>query len=75
MTTAEYMREYRERRKAGHGPIISCACGCGARFRKFDGHNKKARRFVQGHNGKGRKGHPQSAETRAKISAALRKAK
>lgn len=72
MTTAEYMREYRAARKAGFGPFVSCKCGCGARFRKYDGHNKRARRFVAGHNGKGRKGHPQTEETRRKISAALR---
>jgi hypothetical protein len=70
MTTAEYMREYRERRKSGFGPFVACKCGCGKRFRKYDGHNKKARRFVAGHNGRGR---PRSAEARAKFSATIRK--
>lgn len=32
-------------------PIIKCACGCGARFRKFDGQGLgRPRRFVPGHN-------------------------
>lgn len=31
-------------------PTITCACGCGSRFRKFDNANRP-RRFVSGHNG------------------------
>lgn len=30
-------------------PIIECACGCGAQFRKFDRHGRP-RHFVSGHN-------------------------
>jgi len=32
-------------------PVISCECGCGERFRKFDDTNRP-RRFVSGHNGR-----------------------
>ena len=70
MTTAEYMRAYRANHKAGFGPIVACKCGCGARFRKFDGYNKQERRYLAGHNGRGR---PRSAEARAKFSATIRK--
>jgi len=30
-------------------PSISCACGCGARLRKYDGSNRP-RRYISGHN-------------------------
>lgn len=30
-------------------PIIKCACGCGASFKKFDPTNRP-RRFISGHN-------------------------
>lgn len=30
-------------------PIVSCACGCGARFEQMDG-DSRPRRFVVGHN-------------------------
>lgn len=50
-TQAAYFRAYRAQRHAGFGPIVSCACGCGATFRQLDGHNKRARRYVSGHNG------------------------
>lgn len=29
--------------------VVSCACGCGARFRRFD-RAGRARRFISGHN-------------------------
>jgi len=34
-------------------PMISCACGCGATFRKYDSSNRP-RQFVSGHNMKRR---------------------
>lgn len=52
MTTAAYMQAYREQHRSGYGPIVACACGCGKTFRQYDGHNKKERRYVQGHNDK-----------------------
>lgn len=42
-------------------PSISCACGCGERFRKFDDQNRP-RAFVSGHN-KGRQGQWASKQT------------
>lgn len=30
-------------------PVVSCACGCGAEFRKYDD-SGRPRRFVSGHN-------------------------
>jgi hypothetical protein len=30
-------------------PVVSCACGCGRRFRRYDAFNRP-RRFVSGHN-------------------------
>lgn len=30
-------------------PLVTCECGCGATFAKFD-HSKRPRRFVSGHN-------------------------
>ena len=36
-------------------PLIECACGCGAKFLKYDSHNRP-RRYLTGHWRKGRKG-------------------
>ena len=33
-------------------PLVACACGCGTRFKKYDG-ERRARRFVSGHNIRG----------------------
>lgn len=68
MTTAAYMRAYREKNKAGFGPMITCACGCGATFRQFSGYNREERRYKAGHNGRGK---PQSEAQRAKFRATI----
>jgi hypothetical protein len=47
---AEHRKPGCKKRRPGEAnPIIKCACGCGARFRRYDnGH--RPRRFVTGHN-------------------------
>lgn len=50
---AVWMEGYRERHQEGFGPVVSCACGCGATFRKFD-YSHQERRFKQGHQRKGK---------------------
>lgn len=45
-----YHRTVRGRRLPGQvNPTIECACGCGARFAKFDSMGRP-RRYVSGHN-------------------------
>lgn len=47
---AEHRTSGKWRRNPGErNPMVMCACGCGARFRRFDALNR-ARRFVAGHN-------------------------
>lgn len=47
---AEHRRHDRGLRDPGApNPIVSCECGCDARFRKFDTSNRP-RRFLPGHN-------------------------
>lgn len=47
---AEHRKLERGLREPGTAnPIVTCACGCGARFRKYDRSNRP-RRFVTGHN-------------------------
>lgn len=44
---SSYQRTWRAR-VGDHGPLIACACGCGATFRQFN-YNGHARRYVAGH--------------------------
>jgi len=44
-------------------PLISCSCGCGGRFEKYDA-NGRPRQFIPGHN-------PQPSPTKDKILHAL----
>lgn len=37
------------RRPGDPNPLIACACGCGAIFRRFD-KSRRPRRFISGHN-------------------------
>lgn len=47
---AEHRRRDRGLRLPGQrNPVVTCRCGCGARFRKYDESNRP-RRYVQGHN-------------------------
>lgn len=47
---AEHRKKDRGLRMPGErNPVISCACGCGARFRKFDGQGRPRRLFKSGH--------------------------
>lgn len=39
----------RLRNPGERNPMVSCACGCGVRFRRFDS-TGRLRRFVSGHN-------------------------
>lgn len=45
----DYQRALRERRGAGIGPLVSCACGCGATFTRWDA-SGRPRRFRAGHH-------------------------
>ncbi len=73
MTAAAYMRAYRAGRSQGFGPLVPCACGCGATFRRFNAH-KRPRLYVQGHNSRGQH-YPKTQEQRARIGAGVRKNK
>jgi hypothetical protein len=51
---AEHQLEHRKpgsnlRKPREPNPLISCACGCGAEFQRFD-NSRRPRRFVPGHN-------------------------
>ena len=51
---AEHFFEHRKpgsrlRAPGEANPLLSCACGCGERFRKFDEHGRP-RKWVSGHN-------------------------
>lgn len=53
MTRPKHAETHRKRtdlRPVGaDNPVISCACGCGETFSRYDGENRP-RRFVSGHN-------------------------
>ncbi len=56
LTRAGHALEHRRydrglRRPGQANRLVSCACGCGARMRRFD-HQGRPRRFVSGHNGR-----------------------
>lgn len=49
-----YQRRYYRKLKAegrlkSYGPLVECACGCGATFPKYDWRGRE-RRFLHGHN-------------------------
>lgn len=53
-SNAHHRRDHRTkdsglREPGATNPTITCACGCGARFSKFDSSNRP-RRYVTGHN-------------------------
>lgn len=41
--------ESNKRRPGQRNPIVVCACGCGANFKKFDTSNRP-RKYISGHN-------------------------
>ena len=48
--SVEHRKHDRGRRLPGQpSPVVSCACGCGATFSKFDSNNRP-RSYVSGHN-------------------------
>lgn len=51
---AEKHRRRTDLRRVGEGnPTVACTCGCGTTFLRYDRSNRP-RRYVTGHNGKGR---------------------
>lgn len=51
----EHSRRRDTRAPGQRNRLVACACGCGTRFRRFDG-DGRPRRFVTGHNLGGRHG-------------------
>lgn len=47
-------------RRSRPNPLVPCACGCGRQFEQMDDHSR-ARRFLKGHNLKGRAANRPSA--------------
>lgn len=59
-STAHHLRDHRTkdrglREPGAPNPTVSCACGCGAQFTRFDASNRP-RRYVTGHNTGARRG-------------------
>lgn len=51
----EHRRRDSRRRMPGEpNPIVSCECGCGSTFERYDS-GKRPRQYVSGHNGKERR--------------------